>query len=492
MGTERSSQSPKTGKVAEMEAPFWCKPCKWLFRSDRAAGLGWNDEGKPYCEKCKTVVTVWGTNASHAFHLREGEKERRAAGKKGECLRPLGQQAPRPKSMPKSLERMTVLFPDLAEMEPPRWYNDLWWAICRRGTAIEDLDVGKVVTELSDNDRMKYQTSFENLVMPMQEIGEVNPKPSKLLGILDLRGQVGGKAILWESAVTEGVLYLEVPVPASTCALATISFVRYLKGKGITPVLLLGERQDLEFLRMVDMLCMLPILGAERCVKDEMESSAHPPWINRWKNHTRAGFLVFKTMLERVKMIAMMTCATMRIHDPTLASQNRPVPRWAFYAYGNYKIVLETVAGFTDEEEKDKATGWRKVVDHETRRLIKWECDCKWHLPSEYAGRFNLAMPSDMWQQVWQMLSEGIADLEAEEQALKKLVKDAVVQQDREFDEAEKKRKRIAELAAAEAEASKRARVEREDSVHSPTSVASPVLDAATISQIAEHVRASC
>ena len=311
MGTEGSPETPKTGKVAEMEAPFWCKPCKWLFRSDRASGLGWNEERQPCCEKCKTVVTVWGTNASHAFHLREGEKERRAAGKKGEgkhASQGSGQQAPKPKSMPKSLERMTVLFPDLAEMEPPRWYNDIWWAICRRGMAIEDLDVGKVVTELSDNDRMKYQASFENLVKPMQEIGEVSPKPSKLLGILDLRGQVGGKAILWESAVTEGILYLEVP--ASTCALATISFVLCLKGKGITPVLLLGEHQDLGILRMVDMLCMLPILGAERCVKDEIESSARPPWINRWKNHARAGFLVFATMLETVQMIAMMTCAT--------------------------------------------------------------------------------------------------------------------------------------------------------------------------------------
>ena len=42
MGTERSSE--KTMKGAEMEAPFWCKPCKWLFRSDRASGLGWTDE----------------------------------------------------------------------------------------------------------------------------------------------------------------------------------------------------------------------------------------------------------------------------------------------------------------------------------------------------------------------------------------------------------------------------------------------------------------
>ena len=41
MGTEGSSE--KTVKGAEMEAPFWCKPCKWLFRSDRASGL-WLDK----------------------------------------------------------------------------------------------------------------------------------------------------------------------------------------------------------------------------------------------------------------------------------------------------------------------------------------------------------------------------------------------------------------------------------------------------------------
>ena len=109
--------------------------------------VGWTSEGKPQCLKCQTVVTVWGTNASHAFHLREGEKERRAAGKKGEkgerrgVAQGSGQQPPKPKSMPKPLERMVELVPDLAALEPPTWYNEAWWAICRRGTAIEDLDV---------------------------------------------------------------------------------------------------------------------------------------------------------------------------------------------------------------------------------------------------------------------------------------------------------------------------------------------------------------
>ena len=207
-------------------------------------------------------MTVWGTNASHAFHLRERDRERRAAGKKGEkgegrrVAQGSGQQPPKPKSMPKPLERMV---PDLAAQEPPTWYNDAWWAICRRGTTIEDLDVSKYVTELSESDTVKYQNSFDKLVQPAQEIAEVNPKPVKLLGVIDLRGQIGGKALINETAVTEGVLYLEVP--QATFALSVISFVRYLRGKGITPVLLLGEIQDLGILRLVDMLFALPILA---------------------------------------------------------------------------------------------------------------------------------------------------------------------------------------------------------------------------------------
>ena len=221
------------------------------------------------------------------------------------------------------------------------------------------------------------------------------------------------------------------------------------------------------------MLFALPILGGERCVKDEMECTAHPPWINRWKDHAKSGMLVFKEMLDKVRTISLLTRTTMRIHDPTLAKENRPVPRWAFHVYGNYKAVLESVVGIVEDEEKNKANGWKRVTEHETRSLVKWECDCKWHLPMDYVGRYNLMMPSNMWQQVWQILCEGIGNLEAEEKALREMVKKAVVQQDREFEEAERKRKRIAELEAA--------------SRKSPVST----LDAAMIAQIAEQVRAN-
>ena len=124
--------------------------------------------------------------------------------------------------------------------------------------------------------------------------------------------------------------------------------------------------------------------------------------------------------------------------------------------------------------------------------MVNWDCDCKWHLPTDYVERFNLMMPSDVWQQVWQIMCEGIDDFETEEKALREMVKEAVDQQDRE--EAERKRKEgIAELEAAEDEAMKRkkARMEREDSRGSPVSVASPVVDAAMIAQIAEQVRAN-
>ena len=76
---------------------------------------------------------------------------------------------------------------------------------------------------------------------------------------------------------------------------------------------------------------------------------------------------------------------------------------------------------------------------------------------------------------------------------MREMVKKAVVQQDREFEEAERKRTGIAELEAAEAEAEarKKARIEREDSRRSPVSVASPVMDATMIAQIAEQARAN-
>ena len=479
-----------------MKSPFWCKVCKWLFRSEHAAGLSWDESGKPKCEKCKQTVTVSGTDASHAFHLREAEKERRAAGKRGDKgeSRGSGQAAPKPKAMPKVIERMVDVFPELADPEPPKWFGDVSWSICRRGTPVDELELKDVIGTLSDKDMLRYQSSYEKLVKPIQEVCELQEKPTKIFGILDVRGQIGGKAIIWEMAVNEGGLYMEVP--PGTCGLAMLSFVRYLKRKGIIPVLLLGEHQDLGVLRMVDLLCMLPILGAERIMEDEAESSYYPPWVLRWKRSAKEGSLVFKELVERVRVISMLSCDTLRIHEPEL--RERPVPKWSFVAYSHYRSVMESVAGFLEDLEKKKeeitdtqrAASWKKVVASETRSNVVWICKCKWHLPTDYVVRFNLTLPADMWQQAFGIMGENVGKLEKEEKDLKRILKAAAEQQDREFEEAERKRKRIADLSAAEEEAAKRAKLEGE-AVRSPVSVVPSELDAAAIAQIAERVKAS-
>ena len=114
-----------------MEAPYWCKQCKWLFKNDQSHGLGWTDENKPRCEKCKGEMTVWGSNASHAFRLRESEKERRK-GNKGEGKSSQWGQGegakgdgPMGKGVSKSGESpsLVTLFPDLNASEMPVWVH---------------------------------------------------------------------------------------------------------------------------------------------------------------------------------------------------------------------------------------------------------------------------------------------------------------------------------------------------------------------------------
>ena len=78
--TDDKMGSHQDAQKGSMEAPYWCKQCKWLFKNDQSHGLGWT-AGKPMCEKCKGEITVCGSNASHAFRLREGEKEKRKANK---------------------------------------------------------------------------------------------------------------------------------------------------------------------------------------------------------------------------------------------------------------------------------------------------------------------------------------------------------------------------------------------------------------------------
>ena len=68
-GQGSASQTPK-GAEKLLEAPFWCKSCKCLFKSVDCFGLTLADDETHYvCGKCKDKLTVTGSAAQHAFNL---------------------------------------------------------------------------------------------------------------------------------------------------------------------------------------------------------------------------------------------------------------------------------------------------------------------------------------------------------------------------------------------------------------------------------------
>ena len=69
MGSHQDAQK------GSMEALYWCKQCKWLFKNDQS--MAWDGLLERQCVRsAKGRFTVSGSNASHAFRLREGEKEK--------------------------------------------------------------------------------------------------------------------------------------------------------------------------------------------------------------------------------------------------------------------------------------------------------------------------------------------------------------------------------------------------------------------------------
>ena len=89
--------------------------------------------------------------------------------------------------------------------------------------------------------------------------------------------------------------------------LAVLAFVQYLKRKGLLVLILVSGHQDLGVLRMMDLLYALPILGVERCVKDELETTSHPSWVCRWKEHAQKGSVVFGTLVDKVMWMSELT-----------------------------------------------------------------------------------------------------------------------------------------------------------------------------------------
>ena len=137
----------------EVAAPFWCKTCKWLFKSEDSCGLTQTKEGETVrydCGKRKSEITVTGSAAQHAFNMREKDKTKRW-GSKGEGKGSAPEKAPTTpapsiagKGDPFEMAPITPApgwmmetiswFSDLGgEDSTPDWYKALREAVCRKG-----------------------------------------------------------------------------------------------------------------------------------------------------------------------------------------------------------------------------------------------------------------------------------------------------------------------------------------------------------------------
>eukprot|EP00439_Symbiodinium_sp_Y106_P005642 s16777_g1.t1 len=70
-----------------------------------------------------------------------------------------------------------------------------------RGAPIDQVDLQPMVESLRDEDLQRYKESFEKLSRPNLEVYEQVPMPGKVMAVLDMRAQFGGKSVIWETAV---------------------------------------------------------------------------------------------------------------------------------------------------------------------------------------------------------------------------------------------------------------------------------------------------
>ena len=146
---------------------------------------------------------------------------------------------------------------------------------------------------------------------------------------------------------------------------------------------------------MMDLLYALPILGVERCVKDELETTSHPCWVCRWKEHAQKGNVVFGTLVDKVMWMSELTCRTIKVHDPKMRDLGKPLPLWAYFAYTNNDLVKESLLG-----DDGRLVGVLESI----REPVNWQCDCSWHVASDYASRFNMNLPCILWEHIWKHL----------------------------------------------------------------------------------------
>eukprot|EP00439_Symbiodinium_sp_Y106_P004342 s11169_g1.t1 len=92
----------------------------------------------------------------------------------------------------------------------PDWYRELWTKMGVRGAPLDQVDLQPMVESLHDEELQRYKESFEKLSRPNLEVYEQVPTPGKVMTVLDMRAQFGGKSVIWETAVTGGCVYVDV------------------------------------------------------------------------------------------------------------------------------------------------------------------------------------------------------------------------------------------------------------------------------------------
>ena len=306
-GSMGSSDKVPAVQNQDAGAPFWCKTCKWLFKNEDAYGLHKTPEGFS-CGKCKSEIAVMRSAAQHAFNMREKDKTKRW-GSKGESKGPASDKAPitpAHQGEGEPLDKVPItpapsgavgnsggsmqpdpLFPwfsDLSDQKgTPEWYNDMHEAVCRKGKPYRELvdKFERFISLLNEEGMTKYSQDYKSLKRQNKELFKACEEAGSFASletlIMDLRGQFGGHAALWEVVTTSGCLLTEVPCGTSGLSLAT--FVCGLCQKGATPLVLVGDDPDISVRRMMDLFSMLPMIGAVICVESSAQKDQHPGWV---------------------------------------------------------------------------------------------------------------------------------------------------------------------------------------------------------------------
>ena len=420
---DQSLEMTTAGQSQEVGAPFWCKTCKWLFKSEDSYGLTQVTEGY-VCGKCKNEITVMGSAAQHAFNMREKDKTKRW-GNKGEGKGSASDKAPitpAPSSAgegdpfemapitpaPGWMMETISWFSDLGSGESmPDWYNALHEAVCRKGRPFRDLgdEFERLTSLLDDEGKARYDSDLESLKQQNKDLYEVLLRTGdfeRLIVAIDLRGQFGGQASLWEVVTSTGNLFTTVPCGISGLSLA--AFVCGLCYKGAVPVVLVGDTLDVGIRRMMDLFSMLPMIGAEVCVDEKAQRTQHPGWLKDWQ---KTECLAMNVACNGIRWVADLMCRSVPIKDPSGV-----LPRWAFWVYSNLKVIQFALAG------KDRTV----MTCEETRPQLDWGCTCSMHSTNAYVTKHQVYLPWRILVDVFTHLKKHQDELKAEMLQLEALV----------------------------------------------------------------------